>query len=150
MAVRELHTEIEIAASASTVWKHLVDFSRYPEWNPFVRSIVGEARQGARLKVSVSPPGGRGMTFRPVLLALLPEKELRWLGRLLLPGLFDGEHRFAIEPLSEGRVRFVHAERFAGILVGLLWKTMEEDTRRGFEAMNDALKQVAEESAKPL
>ena len=37
------------------------------------------------------------MTFKPTVLAVHPERELRWLGRFILPGLFDGEHSFRIE-----------------------------------------------------
>src|SRR4051812_43292780 len=63
-------------------------------------------------------PGGRGMTFRPTVLEAVPGHRLRWLGRLLVPGLFDGEHTFAIKPLSKGRVRLVQQETFRGLLVG--------------------------------
>jgi hypothetical protein len=72
-----------------------------------------------------------------------PRRELRWLGRLFVPGIFDGEHIFRIEPLEHGRSRFVQAERFSGVLVPLLRKTLEQ-TRHGFEAMNEALRQRAE------
>jgi len=37
------------------------------------------------------------MTFRPTILKAEPNRELRWLGHLLVPGLFDGEHIFTIE-----------------------------------------------------
>jgi hypothetical protein len=84
------------------------------------------------------------MLFRPTVLVAEPRQELRWLGRLWLPGLFDGEHSFSIEPLDEGRVRFVQRERFTGLLLPLLSKMLDGDTRRGFEEMNQALKVRAE------
>lgn len=137
-------TDIEIAAPAARVWRHLTDFAGYPRWNPFIRRAAGTLRPGARLRVYIQPPGGRGMEFRPTVLACEPERELRWRGRLFVPGLFDGEHRFSIEPLTEGRVRFVHRECFSGVLVPLLWRTLDRDTRLGFEAMNAVLKARAE------
>ena len=142
--MRELVTDIEITAAAGRVWRHLTDFASYPEWNPFIRRAEGTLRPGARVRVYVQPPGGRGMEFRPIVIAYVPERELRWRGRLLVPGLFDGEHGFSIEPLRGGRVRFVHREHFSGVLVRLLWRTLDRDTRRGFEAMNAALKARAE------
>ena len=84
------------------------------------------------------------MRFRPKVLVADPPRELRWLGHLLFPGLFDGEHRFAIHPLPGDRVRFEQSERFSGLLVPLLRKGLERDTKRGFVEMNAALKQRAE------
>jgi hypothetical protein len=81
------------------------------------------------------------------VLAAEPARELRWLGHFLVPGLFDGEHRLAIEPLGEGRVRFVQEERFTGVLVGLFAGSLDRNTKRGFEAMNEALKARVEAAA---
>ncbi|WP_413467182.1 SRPBCC family protein [Pleurocapsa sp. FMAR1] len=123
----------------------LIDFSRYNQWNPFIRSINGEARQGETLEVFMQPSGGKGMTFRPVILALHPGRELRWTGRLLLPGIFDGEHQFQIEPIGENRTRFVQRELFSGLLVPFLWNSLDKQTREGFEEMNRALKVQVEQ-----
>jgi hypothetical protein len=142
---KELSTSIEINASPSAVWQILTDFSRFPQWNPFIRSIRGEVTQGMQLHVQIQPPDGAGMTFHPKVLIAKPGNELRWLGRLLLPGLFDGEHRFQIEPLGEHRVRFVQSEIFSGLLVPLLWRSLDIKTRQGFEEMNQALKSQAEQ-----
>jgi hypothetical protein len=142
--MKEIHTEIEINAPAEKVWRALTDFVAYPEWNPFVRRVQGEVSVGARLQVFIQPSGGKGMSFRPTILVAVPNRELRWLGRLWLPGLFDGEHSFVIEPLGEGRVRFIQRERFGGLLLPLLSKMLDRDIRRGFEEMNQALKLRAE------
>lgn len=71
-------------------------------------------------------------------------RELRWLGRLLVPGLFDGEHSLLVEPLDRNRSRFVQSERFSGLLVGLLGGVLGK-TEAGFEQMNRALKERAEQ-----
>jgi hypothetical protein len=73
-----------------------------------------------------------------------PNRELRWLGRLLVPGLFDGEHIFIIELLGAERVRFIQREIFTGMLVPFLTGALDRDTRHGFEEMNQALKDRAE------
>ncbi len=145
--MKEIHTEIEIHAPAERLWRVLTDFAAYPEWNPFVRRGEGEVKVGARLHVFIQPSGGKAMSFRPRVLVADPDRELRWLGRLWVPGLFDGEHSFLIEPLDEGRVRFIQRERFGGLLVPLLWKKLDGETRRGFEEMNRALKVRCEATA---
>ena len=144
--MKKLHTEIEIAASADCVWQILTDFDHYPDWNPFIRNIIGKPEPETKLKVLIQPPGARGMTFRPVVLKAQAGKELRWLGRLLVPGLFDGEHAFIINPIGESRVLFIQQERFSGLLVPMLWRNLDTNTRRGFDEMNAALKKLAEQT----
>ena len=56
--MKRIQREIEIAATPEHVWDVLTDFASYPEWNPFIRSIAGEPRAGARLEVRIEPPGG--------------------------------------------------------------------------------------------
>jgi hypothetical protein len=141
--VAAIRTEIEIAAPAEVVWAVLTETAAYPEWNPFLPSIEGPLRVGARLRVRFQPPGGRAMTMRPRLLVVDAPHELRWLGRLGLPRVFDGEHVFRIEPLAADRVRFIQSEQFRGILVPLLRSTRRR-AARGFEALNAALKARAE------
>jgi hypothetical protein len=141
--VRSISHTIEIDAGPEAVWRQLADTAAYPDWNPFVRRLEGELAENARLEVEIDPPGGRAMTFRPTVLAARPGRELRWIGHLGLRGIFDGEHSFEIEPLGGDRSRFTQAERFSGLLVRPFAGTLEK-TRRGFEAMNLALKERAE------
>ena len=143
--MRRIETAIDIAASADRVWSVLIDFAAYPDWNPFIRRLQGDAEVGARLAVTVQPPGGRALTFKPKVLAVHPGRELRWLGHFLVPGLFDGEHSFRLEPLSAG-CRLHQDETFNGLLVSLLSRTLDA-TARGFEAMNQALKQRVESAS---
>jgi hypothetical protein len=142
-----LRSEIEIAASPDRVWSILTDFPSYPAWNPFVRRISGSSIKGTRLEAHLQPPGGRGMTFRPTVLAAEPGRELRWLGHLGVSGLFDGEHRFQIEPLGDDRVRFVQEEHFSGLLTPLILRKIGNSTLLGFAAMNEALKARAEQTS---
>jgi hypothetical protein len=143
--MRELRSQIDIDASPERVWRVLTYFDAYPEWNPFIRSLSGRCEVGAKLTVRIEPPGARSMTFKPTIRAAAPERELRWLGRLFVPGLFDGEHRLEIEPLDNGQSRFAQSERFSGLLVPLFSKTLVA-TQRGFEQMNVALKRRVEEA----
>jgi hypothetical protein len=141
--LREIETTVEIDAPPAAVWRVLTDFPTYGEWNPFIPTIAGNVQVGERLTVRLEPPGGKGMTIEPTVLAAEPERELRWKGRLVIPGLFDGEHTFRIEPIDGQRSRFVHGERFTGILVGFV-KGILGKTEAGFEQMNAALKQRVE------
>ena len=148
LGVRELRREIEIDAPPERVWAVVSDLAAYPEWNPFIRRVGGELREGARLDVRIEPPDARAMTFKPTVRAVEANRELCWLGRLVLPGLFDGEHSLRIEPLESGRSRFIQSERFTGLLVGLFGGTLAK-AEAGFEQMNTALKSRVEHASPP-
>ena len=141
--MREIQTEIEMAATPARVWQVLTDLTAYPQWNPFITRAHGELREGARLEVFIQIPGGSGRVFRPEVLKVARERELRWLGRLAVPGLFNGEHIFRIEPRGTGRTRFLHGERFTGLLIPFLGSVLDK-TARGFGLMNEALRARAE------
>jgi len=143
-STQNLHTEIKINASPKVVWAHLVDFEQYSKWNPFIKKIAGTLSVGSQLAVTIQPPGKDSMDFEPELLTVNPNEELRWLGRVLIPKLFDGEHYFIIKETPDGYTQFIQGENFSGILALLLWGSMEQDTRNGFEAMNVAIKNKSE------
>ena len=86
---KQLSSEILINSSAKRLWELITDFEDFPRWNPFIRKATGEIKTGARLEVFIQPFGTRGMTFRPKVLKVDPNHELRWLGRLYLPWLFE-------------------------------------------------------------
>ena len=142
--MRRLRAEIEIAASPERVWQVLTDFSALPEWNSFMQSAQDEPREGERIQVRLKATGGMGMTIKPTIIRADPGVELQWLGRLLVPGIFDGRHFFIIEPMDDSRVRFVQHEEFTGALVPLLMAMVRKSTLRGFQEMNQALKARAE------
>jgi len=139
MPRNEIRTETTIQGTADEVWSVLTDFRRYGEWHPGTSEIGGRPEVGSRLRVVFSLNGGRRMTMRPTVLVAEPGREFRWLGHLLVPGLFDGEHRFEIHEDGPGVVRFVQGERFRGLLVPFLRRMIEVDTVATFRAVNEAL-----------
>lgn len=143
--MHHIQTQIAIDAPAERVWSILLDFPEYPSWNPFIRSIDGPAEVSEKLNVLIQPAGKGGMRFRPAVLVMQPQQELRWKGKILWAGFFAGEHYFKLEPRVNGGVIFHHGEIFSGVLVPFLKGSLEGDTKRGFDAMNAALKRKAEE-----
>jgi hypothetical protein len=139
---RSIKTSISIGASRSRVWAVLIDFARYPEWNPFIRRITGEARAGAMLEVVIQPPGRKADTFRPRVIEVERERQFVWRGSLPIPGLFAGEHSFELRD-EAGGTRFEQAESFSGLLVPFVGGILAA-TELGFESMNRALKAQAE------
>ena len=139
---KEINTEILIKATPQKVWTILTNFDNYPEWNPFIKFINGEVKVGNKITVRIEPPEEKGMTFKPKVLIYETNKELRWIGHLLFPGLFDGEHKFELIDNGNGTTTFKQSEKFKGLLLGLL---NVEHTKKGFESMNEKIKELAEE-----
>ena len=142
MLLAELFAMIEIEAPAERVWQVLTDFGRYPEWNPFMPNVAGEAARRAELEVLVKPDGGRAMRLRPRIVTFRPPRELRWLARI--PGIFVGEQRFVVEELASARSRLIHEKRFRGLAVPFVRRVLDGPVKRSFDATGLALKQFAE------
>jgi hypothetical protein len=143
--MKVLNNELEINASAERVWQLLTDFAQFPQWNPFIQRVSGEPTAGAQLKVTIQPSGTQATTIRPTVLKAEPNHELRWIGHWLMPGLFDDEHIFTIEPLAADRVRFTQREIYTGLFAAFQVHSRNADTRRGFREMGQALKTRAEQ-----
>jgi hypothetical protein len=72
--------------------------------------------------------------------------KFRWVGTVFGKWFLAGEHWFQFLPLGNGtKTRFVQGECFTGLGVGL-FKLMVyvENTKKGFIAMNEALKKEAD------
>ncbi|PKG41568.1 SRPBCC domain-containing protein [Psychroflexus sp. MES1-P1E] len=136
---KQIKTSITINASRQKTWEILTDFEKYSDWNSFIKSVSGEVIVGNRIKVKL-----QGMIFKPVVMTFKENIEFKWLGHLLYKGLFDGEHRFYLTDNEDGSVNFEQSENFSGILVNLFSKSLDKNTRNGFEQMNKELKVLAE------
>lgn len=140
----EIKTEIIIQASAERIWNVLVDFANYNTWNPFVHSLKGDVAERKYIEVLLGPDPKKAMKFRPLVQEFKTNKVFQWKGQLFFKGIFDGTHRFEIIELHDGTCKFVHSEKFSGILVPFLKKMLLNETQPGFEAMNLALKKKVE------
>jgi hypothetical protein len=143
--MHNISTSIDIEAAPPVVWTVLTDLAAYAEWNPFLRQASGRFAVGERLTFRAFPPGSGAVTIKAGVIAVTAPYEIRWIGRFLVPGVFDGEHSFTLTPTPDGHTRLVQAERFTGILVPFTGKLLTS-TRDGFVMLNEALKKRVESS----
>lgn len=142
--MKTIETQIDIRSDAQTVWSVLCDLPGYATWNPLIRSAAGEIRRGGRVRLRIDPPGGRETLLRARIVACQPGRELRWIGRLLVPGVFDTVQSLRISPTGSG-VRLYHCQAYSGLASPLCSQADCEALRDGFAAMNEALRKRAEE-----
>ena len=138
----KIETSILINATPARVWSIFTEFDKYPEWNPFVKSLKGTVAVGKQIEVQLP-----SMKFKPTVVSFKKEEEFAWLGHLWVKGLFDGRHSFRLINNNDGTTTFYHTEDFSGILVPIFKKKLLNDTLKGFEHMNQKLKARAEELA---
>lgn len=129
-----ISTQVEIKARPEKVLQIFMDTDKFPDWNPFIQKLSGPVRVGEKIKVKLP-----GMSFKPVVMTLEKNKSFSWLVKLGIKGVFDGHHQFEFIDNGESTV-FVHKEEFNGILVKWFMKNKSEEIKRGYEAMNEALK----------
>ncbi len=138
-------TETMINAPPSVVWRILMDTERYGAWNPLVVRLDGELRQGARVKITLGIEGRRTPKIPVRVDVVEPNVELAWTGgpRRIL----QGTHYFRLSDAGGGKTRFVHGERFVGVLSRLL-PFARAKVEAGYLALNEAITREAERAAK--
>lgn len=145
--MKEVRSEIEINSYPESVWRILIDFAAYDQWNPFINKIIGAPTEGSKIDLYIETPSGKNRKYSPRITRVEEGRELRWFGKSSLPGFLNAEHIFTIEELQPERIRFIQSELFDGLLTRVFGKGVDTDIRQGFQDMNDALKKRAERSS---
>ncbi len=142
--MKTIQTETIIASPQDKIWKLLTDFNGYGDWNPFIIKISGDLKVGSTLHVTMSIEGRDPAALQPKVLSVVEKEKFCWRGRLGIPGMFQGTHYFTLEEIETGKTRFIHGEIFKGFMVGIILRRIGKQTLDGFEKMNQALKEKAE------
>jgi len=137
---RDVKVEIEIKASADTVWRVLTNFSAYEVWNPYIFPASGEAVAGTQLDLTLRR--GTVIHYMPTVLSARPDQQLSWGGKVPLAGV-ERVVTFTIQPLDRRRVRLVAVEHFQGALLPLA-QGAPGDAASGLTEMVRALRNRAE------
>ena len=136
---------IDIAAPPEAVWKVLMDWGRYPDWNPTLVAIAGQARKGGKITVSIASPVGT-LPIDAVVTRLATNSGITWHSKLRLSGLFDRDHIIELSPDPVGS-RLTQTQTFAGLLAPGASVVATGTVRDGLVKMNAALKARVEGAA---
>ena len=145
--MRELRSEIEIAAPLAKVWGILTDFDNWKEWNPIVNQASGAAAPGSKLSITMCGKDGKdAQKYMPVITKFEEPKSFRWRAKMMAGFLFTNDKIFELEEITSG-TRLIHIEAFSGILVPMFWSKLNTVALPMIKSMNDALKKLAEKSS---
>jgi hypothetical protein len=142
--LKTIETNIVIDSTPQKVWNILTNFKEYELWNPFMTKVVGDANLGSKIEVNIKTMNGKERTYYPIITKCNTNSELRWKGKSILPGVFDGERIFILERSVDDKVSFSHKEIFSGLGVKFVGNKLDKNLRDSFVRMNEALKIRAE------
>ena len=142
--MREIRTEIHIAASPATVWSIITAFDRWAEWSPIINQASGTASMGSQLSITMCDEDGQdGPKYEPVITVFDEPRNFHWRATMVTGFVFTNGKIFELEETSSG-TRLVHKETFSGMMMPLMWGKMESGVPPMLNSMNEALKKMAE------
>ena len=136
--------EVRIQASAHDVWRVLVEIDRYPKWNRYATSAVGDLRVGGEVKIIVPRGKGKPGPVNNRVTALVEDERLCWESLNWYRFLVYGERCRHIEAQPDGSTVFREIETMHGLLARLVVGTMGPELLKGLQTECDSLNEEVE------
>ena len=146
VATPTVRVETTILAPRKAVWAVLVDFARYPEWNPFTVRVETGGKVGDAVVMDVRL-GDRLMRLRERMRLYEHEQRFGWGLDIARGFLLDCTRVQELECLDERRTLYRCHESFSGLLVPLFFRRYEQRMKIGFAAAAEALKRRVEQNS---
>jgi uncharacterized protein YndB with AHSA1/START domain len=136
---------VQIAAPAEFVWDVLVDYDRYPEWNPYTVAARTTLVIGSLIELDVPNPDGSPGTFvnREYIRIVDPPRHLRYDTAEEIPGIHGARDQY-VEPLGPDRCSYRTTDTFTGRYAESIVDSLGPWVKAGFDSVALALKERAE------
>ena len=136
---------VEIGTPAEFAWDVLVDYARYPEWNPYTVAVSTTLAVGDPIDLTLPNPDGTPGTFvnREFIRAVTPPHHLRYDTGDLVPGLVGCRDQY-VRSLASARCSYHTTDTFTGERAELAVQHHGPWVKAGFDAVARALKERAE------
>ena len=144
---KDVSASADIDAPIDLVWRLLVDFDSYPDWNPFTTRVVTTLQVGEPVELHVDMPGRSRSVQTEWVNLVEPGRTVCWGTRVVHPWLLCANRWQTLTDMGDGRTRYETIDRFSGVLVPLVMALYGEPMRQGFESVAQALKKHAESHA---
>jgi len=147
--MREIKTEIDIAATPEKVWNILTDIEKWEEWSPIINKSSGSPSLGSKLSITMCGEDGKegkaGPKYEPVITILEEPKNFTWRAKMMAGFIMTNGKVFELEEIGTG-TRLVHKETFSGLMVPMFWGHVEKNVPKMLDSMNEALKTLIEKN----
>jgi hypothetical protein len=137
---------VEIEAPQQFVWDVLVDYARYPEWNPYTVRVDTRLEVGADVVLHLPHPDrpGETMTTTEVMRVIDPPAHLQYDTADNLPGIFAVRDQW-IDDLGGRRCSYRTTDVFSGEHAQVAFDLQGAWVKAGFDAVALSLKARAEQ-----
>jgi uncharacterized protein YndB with AHSA1/START domain len=140
---------VEIDAPQSLVWEVLVDYARYPEWNPYTVRVDTRLEIGADVVLHLPHPDkpGETMTTTEIMRVIDAPHHLQYDTGDNLPGIFAVRDQW-VEDLGGGRSSYRTTDVFSGEHAQIAYDLQGQWVKEGFDAVAHAIKARGEALAR--
>lgn len=137
---------VEIDAPAAFVWDVLVDYPRYPEWNPYTIAATTTLEVGSPIDLTLPPYDGSAELFhtREFIRVVEPPHHLCYDSGEEIPGVVGVRDQW-ITPLGPDRCSYYTTDAMTGEFADLAIELAGDWMQAGFDSVAHALKARAEE-----
>ena len=135
---KSVHNEIIIDASPEEVWAILSDTDNYDSWNPVMKLVKGELREGSKVTYQFTQDEQSVSEITATVQQIIPYKLLNQSGGI--PIVLTYNHKYILEPHDNGTKVIIH-EDYRGIYVNF-WNP--QPVEEAYGRLNNALKEKVE------
>lgn len=147
MAAHTVYSDVvEINAPIEKVWQVLLDFDRYPDWNPFTHKVETDLKIGSPVNLHVKLPKRVSKLQVEYVREVTEPNVLAWgmtMGAEFLLVALREQH---LKATGDNSCTYHSTDAFTGLLTPLVKLLFGNSIRDGFNAMAYALKERAEVS----
>lgn len=133
-----VHHEIIINQPPEKIWQVLTDTDQYDAWNPVMKLLEGEIKEGNKVKYRFTQDEKNISEIPSTVKEVIPNKLLNQGGGL--PFVITFDHQYILEPKGEHTRLIIH-EDYQGIWVNFWNPTPVE---LAYKRLNEAIKKRAE------
>ena len=136
---------VEIDAPQDFVWSVLVDYARYPDWNPYTFRVDTVLELEADVVLHLPDPAKPGGTFTTLehMGVIAPPHHLQYDTGNSFPGMLAVRDQW-VEDLGGGRSSYRTTDVFTGDIAEAVFAMQKDWVTAGFNATAYALKTQAE------
>ena len=136
---KSVHHEIVINASPELVWSVLIDTDSYDSWNPVMKLLEGEVKEGQKVKYRFTQSTENSYDIATNVKKVIPNELLYQGGGMPLMLTFN--HKYILEASGNNTKLTIH-EDYKGIGVNF-WNP--SPVQAAYERLNEAIKKRAEQ-----